>query len=353
MDISLHPKERRRIRTQKLALVESGICTEADLDIILQAGIDLVQLAHKKSKNSWQANQLLLLREHVYDWIKRSIGNGETTYLWSCNWSPYGRLSTYLRDEPSSRTGIPSTATLAELWEIDHWVLPPARSDNQVRIYTFLLQLTITGEADVYVWCPGGSQKTRYSTRQVYNLLQEQLPQVSWYKEVWFSKGIPKHRFLTWLMVLNRSPTRDRLMNWGLITDGACLFCNSSLETRSHLFFDCSFSWDIWSSLIHRMQHQSPCSWLEILDFLHNFAGTKAERYLLLLTWQATIYALWTERNHRLHRNNYRSASSLTSDIDRTIKRRIASIRPDDPQLSSVMLTLWFASSLPPPVIST
>ncbi|KAH0882867.1 hypothetical protein HID58_058963 [Brassica napus] len=135
--------------------------------------------------------------------------------------------------------------------------------------------------------------------------------------------------------------------------DGACLFCNSSLETRSHLFFDCSFSWDIWSSLIHRMQHQSPCSWLEILDFLHNFAGTKAERYLLLLTWQATIYALWTERNHRLHRNNYRSASSLTSDIDRTIKRRIASIRPDDPQLSSVMLTLWFASSLPPPVIST
>ena len=49
MEISLHPKERRRIRTQKLALVESGICTKADLDIILQAGIDLVQLVHKRS----------------------------------------------------------------------------------------------------------------------------------------------------------------------------------------------------------------------------------------------------------------------------------------------------------------
>ncbi|KAL0770758.1 hypothetical protein Bca101_035909 [Brassica carinata] len=103
---------------------------------VLNGDLNNFWVINTKQKNSWQANQLILQREHVYNWIKRSIGNGETTYFWSCNWSPYGRLSSYLRDEPSSRTGIPSTATLAELWEIDHWVLPPARSDNQVRIYT-------------------------------------------------------------------------------------------------------------------------------------------------------------------------------------------------------------------------
>ncbi|KAG5406867.1 hypothetical protein IGI04_012986 [Brassica rapa subsp. trilocularis] len=157
----------------------------------------------------------------VVDWITRAVGNGETTYFWSYNWSPFGKLTAFLKDEPASRTGIPSTSTLTELWEIDHWVLPPARSEKQVRLYSYLLTLTIAEASDSYLW---------------------------------------------------------------------------------------------------------------------NFAGNRAERTLLLLAWQATIYALWSERNSRLHRHLFRSSHSLTVDIDQTVRRRIASIRHDAPQLSSDML---------------
>lgn len=141
------------------------------------------------------------------------------------------------------------------------------------------------------------------------------------------SYGFPKHRFLAWLMVLYRSPTRDRLIQCGLPTDGSCLPCNSSLEFRSHLFFECNFS--------------SSWSWDAILDDLHSFVGTKAARTLLLLTWQATIYAPWSERNNRLHRNHYPMASSIATEIDQTIRRRIC-------QHSSLRSTtlLWHAKHL-------
>lgn len=311
---------------------------------ILEGDLSLFWVINTKQKHSWQANQLILLRDHAYSWIKRSIGNGETTYFWSCNWSPFGRIADFFRGDSAARTGIPSSFTLAELWEIDHWTLPPARSDKQVRLYTFMLSLTITEYSDSYLWCPGGSYKASYSTRDVYNLLREEQPSVGWYNEVWFSRGIPRHRFLAWLMALNRSPTRDRLLQWGVISDGSCLLCNNSLESRSHLFFDCNFSWDLWSSSSQRLRFSSSRLWEEILLELRNFVGNRAAKTILLLAWQATIYVIWSERNSRFHRNLFRSVPSLTVEIDQIIRRRIASIRHDAPQLSSDMFGIWFSA---------
>ncbi|XP_056860131.1 uncharacterized protein LOC130508575 [Raphanus sativus] len=110
---------------------------------ILQGDINNFWVINTRQKHSWQANQLLLLREHAYSWIRRTIGNGETTYFWSCNLSPFGRITDYLGDEPSSQVGIATTATIAELWDIDHWVLPPARSDNQLQCTSSGLKETI------------------------------------------------------------------------------------------------------------------------------------------------------------------------------------------------------------------
>ncbi|KAL0689587.1 hypothetical protein Bca4012_089265 [Brassica carinata] len=324
---------------------------------ILEGDLNNFWVINTKQKHTWQANQLILYRDHVYSWIKRVVGNGETTYFWSCNWSPFGNISEFLEEEPTSRTGIPSTSTLAELWEIDHWTLPPARSEKQVKIYSFLLTMKITKATDSYLWYPGGNYKDGYSTRQIYNLLRDEREPMTWFKEVWFSRGIPKHRFLTWLMALNRSPTRDRLLQWGIITDGSCLLCNNSPESRSHLFFDCSFSWDVWLNSQRNLRYTSSRSWEEIIEDLRRFRGTRAARTILLLAWQATIYALWAERNCRLHRQLYRSTHSLIAEIDQTVRRRIASIRRDAPQLSSDMLCLWFSASTPssnsPPLLLT
>lgn len=58
-------------------------------------------------------------------------------------------------------------------------------------------------------------------------------PTVPWFPLIWLKKGIPKHCSLAWLMQLNRSPTRDRLISWGLQTDPLCLTLSCPLRDPS------------------------------------------------------------------------------------------------------------------------
>ncbi|KAG2304299.1 hypothetical protein Bca52824_032950 [Brassica carinata] len=269
------------------------------------------------------------------------LGNGERNYFWSSNWSPFGRIRNYLRSEPSSFLGIASNSTLSELWERDHWVLPAARSENQVRIFFHLTSLTISDHQDQFDWCPNDLPSEKYFTKLIYNLIREPTAVVTCHKEVWFSGGIPKHKFLTWLMTLNRCPTKDTMLQWGLQTDGSCILCRSYNESRDHLFFECPCSSEVWFNLALRCSLSSICE--STLLSLKYFSRSRQWRKLVLLCWQATIYSAWTKRNHRIHRNNFRSPASLLDEIDKTIRLRIASYRFSNSAESSDLLQLWFA----------
>ena len=50
---------------------------------------------------------------------------------------------------------------------------------------------------------------------------------------------------LGWLIGYSRE-TKDELLEWGLITDAACLLCNHEVETVQHLFFSYPFSRTVW-----------------------------------------------------------------------------------------------------------
>ncbi|KAH0938977.1 hypothetical protein HID58_006438, partial [Brassica napus] len=53
------------------------------------------------------------------------------------------------------------------------------------------------------LWLPNGVNSSYFLTDQIYTLLCEPFQDVDWHREVWFSGGILKHKFLTWLVVLN------------------------------------------------------------------------------------------------------------------------------------------------------
>lgn len=192
-------------------------------------------------------------------------------------------------------------------------------------------------------WSPLGTPTQLYSTRTTYDILRGPSHEVPWHKEVWFGGGIPKHKFTTWLMVLNRCPTLDRMLQWGLQTDGMCLLCNSVPESRSHLLFECTYSWEIWSTISTRCGYSPSPHWETELSKLQAFKD-KRFRKLLLLAWQGSIYMIWAERNNRLHRQNYRSTSSTLVELDQLIRRRIASFRTSNPSLSSKLFQTWFSS---------
>ncbi|CAN6974678.1 unnamed protein product, partial [Brassica rapa subsp. trilocularis] len=92
---------------------------------------------------------------------RRRLGNGETTSFWVDHWSPFGNLQDFL-GASTSRYGIPRTATVASLYDQDHWLLPPARSENQLALQqTFSSPLSTSS-------CGIGSRASVTPTLQLY-----------------------------------------------------------------------------------------------------------------------------------------------------------------------------------------
>ena len=42
---------------------------------------------------------------------------------------------------------------------------------------------------------------------------------------MWSYLSIPKHVVIAWMAILNRLPTMDRLMAWGIGVGGTCRLC--------------------------------------------------------------------------------------------------------------------------------
>lgn len=91
-----------------------------------------------------------------------------------------------------------------------------------------------------------------YLTLALINSCSSMCFSLPWENIVWIAGGIAKHSFLCWLFIVDRCPTRDRLLRWGLQTAPSCLLCNSAAESRDHLFFLCPYSWNLWSRLGRR-----------------------------------------------------------------------------------------------------
>ncbi|KAL0669519.1 hypothetical protein Bca4012_032223 [Brassica carinata] len=207
---------------------------------------------------------------------------------------------------------IAKTATLASLCRNGVWRLPNARSDNQLQFLTFLTTFQLQDGDDYYEWELHGRISNRYSTGEVYRLLRGDQPVVTWKDIVWSSGSIPRHSFLTWLFILDRCPTRDRILSWGLQTDPTCLLCSTEPESRNHLLFNCCFSLSIWTALSRRCSLQALPDWDQTILQLTSLRTGKLHRRLVIIAWEATIYAIWTERNSRLHRSVFCSTDSIT-----------------------------------------
>lgn len=134
-----------------------------------------------------------------------------------------------------------------------------------------------------------------YSTGMIYNEIKHHQQRVPWRSVVWSSRGIPRHNFLTWLMVLNRNPTKDRILNWGIATDPSCILCNASAESRDHLYFECVYSWNLWSELARRANWKPSVNWSVGVELLQSSTAPKHHRLLVILTWQASIYLIWSD----------------------------------------------------------
>lgn len=232
---------------------------------------------------SWQVNKLLKLSRSMYSWIKVRVQNGHSCRFWSDNWSEYGCLQSYLSINNNSGLGIPPEATLASLYQDNRWRIPPARSEALVNIHVLLTTTHLNESEDYYEWEVDGKRSKSYNIGLIYEKLCDEGILVPWSSKVWNKGGIPRHNFLSWLFVLRRCPTKDRILDWGLQTDPNCMHCNLSTESRNHLFFDCNFVWSNWEPLAQRCGIQPQRSWDRVMTQLQSISCRSPSGILICL----------------------------------------------------------------------
>uniref|UniRef100_A0A1J3GU57 Reverse transcriptase zinc-binding domain-containing protein n=1 Tax=Noccaea caerulescens TaxID=107243 RepID=A0A1J3GU57_NOCCA len=160
-------------------------------------------------------------------------------------------------------------------------------------------------------------------------------PIVYWHKMIWFKEEIPKCSFISWLVLLSRLPTRDRLARWGMNVSENCVFCYTALESHDHLFFSCPFSAQIWSRFTATLWPNQPLDIPSITTAILSLHHPTASVLKLLL--QVSIYLIWKERNARIFNTVSSSSTAIISAVDRMIRDRLLSFPPSDPSSPSLL----------------
>ncbi|XP_019225635.1 PREDICTED: uncharacterized protein LOC109207206 [Nicotiana attenuata] len=154
------------------------------------------------------------------------------------------------------------------------------------------------------------SNDHRCTIRQLYLQLLGDLPRVSWKNLLFQNSARPKAVFNLRLLLQGRSPTKDRLVNWGLNISQQCVLCQGHAEIRDHLFLLCSYTTKLWEQIMKWIQEDQSNNhnWEQHLQWIINKAKGKSSRasnFRLVIT--EVSYAVWMERNTRIFEQRYRS----------------------------------------------
>ena len=173
--------------------------------------------------------------------------------------------------------------------------------------------------------------KGNFSVADVWKEIRSKREKVTWHKLLWGSIAIPKHTIVVWMAILNRLPTKDRLISWDIDMNGTCCLCQEEPETRDHIFFGCIYSRSIWEKLLSLCGiNREIGNWSEELQWAaQNLKGRNLTSTLLRLAWKTLIYQVWKERNGRLHGNTERTNLQVLEAIKDVTCIRLAGIKND------------------------
>lgn len=132
--------------------------------------------------------------------------------------------------------------------------------------------------------------------RALYALLRPQAPKVQWRRVVCNNMASPRSIFITWLALLNRLYTKDRMILWHFPT---CVLCQKENENVQHLFFQCDFARAVWQGVLRQLHI---CRRPQSLDDEVKWVAQRRRRTdrrsrLIVMCFSEVIHAVWLQRN--------------------------------------------------------
>jgi hypothetical protein len=138
------------------------------------------------------------------------------------------------------------------------------------------------------------------------------------------------------------------MLKWGFNVDGNCVFCRNAIETRNHIFFDCSFSKRIWRNVMALCLISDPqFCWEHLVEWGSMHLKRKGLRAnLCKLAWWATVYYLWSQKNALLHAGQVKTEDQILNLIKKDVKTRLSSkVCFEDSILKRALCCNWGISS--------
>uniref|UniRef100_A0A0D3BYW5 Reverse transcriptase zinc-binding domain-containing protein n=1 Tax=Brassica oleracea var. oleracea TaxID=109376 RepID=A0A0D3BYW5_BRAOL len=296
---------------------------------------------------------MIRIKGMVAEFLCCSIGDGRASSFWFDYWTDMGPLIEGFGPHGPRELLISFEDKVVAATENGEWALPPARSQQaetlQIVLSTMNPPRSSRGE-DRFLWRNGeGRFVPKFSTKATWQAIRETAPTVQWYSMVWFKEEIPRCSFITWMAVLSRLPTKDRLASWGLAIPLQCVLCSAGQESHDHLFFQCSFVRDIWAHYCGSSIHVPPLSLQAVAGIVssHQVVSSPGLPSVLKLLQQCIIYCVWRERNMRIFQQSSTSEAGVFARVDRLMRDRLISIPPSSPSSPSPLLVYF---RLPPPV---
>ncbi|XP_020679888.1 uncharacterized protein LOC110097698 [Dendrobium catenatum] len=157
------------------------------------------------------------------------------------------------------------------------------------------------------------------------DLFHANLEDVAWNKFIWHKGFALRFACFTWMALLGKLKTADNLISKGIQVNAGCIFCSGHLESHSHVFFECDYSFSIMTGLFPCMNtfYLRP-NIMQTFDFLSNIRShVKNECNLCYITVAAMVYFIWRERNRRRFSGDWISPNDLKMTIIHAILAKV------------------------------
>lgn len=133
-----------------------------------------------------------------------------------------------------------------------------------------------------------------FSIQSTWNLWTAQHPKVQWAKLLWFKHHIPRISTIVWMAIYNRLSTLDGMVAFGVMDTSRCVLCEADDENHNHLFFECSYSFRIWSTMTAKCNVNWPkLNWNHLVNWLATqLTGSSLAVTICKLVFTCSIYCI-------------------------------------------------------------
>lgn len=240
--------------------------------------------------------------------------------MWHDNWHHLGPLQPLFGDRTIYDAASNSKAKVSEFIDGFNWKWPASTTWELNDIKNSPLPSINPMTSDSVKWTPNRSGN--FSIASAYESTYSRGNEVQWHGLVWNKMSIPKCSFILWLACRKALVTKDKLFDWGVVDNKACLLCNSGIETIKHILMECPFSKIVWDEILFRNQsYRAMGRWdIEIRKAVADSKGIDLKSRIKTTSFSATIYCLWQERNSRLHNKGLATTSKVIRSIEEMVR---------------------------------